>query len=70
MKESGISKPSFLEGEEVAVSKRLKLKDSGDQLPFPEEEQEVRKKFQVAILIVTSVFLVGIFTGVILGFFI
>jgi len=62
--------PSFLEGIEVAVSKRVRLLEYNGQLSLLEDDSELRRKLTLAFAIVTSVFFAGILTGIVLGFFV
>jgi len=65
-----VESPTFLYGVEVATSKRFKFKESEVQLSLLEQEEELRRKLFLAVLVVFSVFFAGLICGAILGFFI
>jgi F0F1-type ATP synthase assembly protein I len=64
------SAPGFLEGTEVARSKRINQPGFDEQLPLLERDKELKKKLAVAIIVISAVFLAGIIAGAILGIFV
>jgi hypothetical protein len=65
----GFQKPGFLHGSEVA--RPVETQPAFDeQLPLPGREQSLKKKLEVALIVIFSVFLAGMAAGAAVGYFI
>jgi len=57
------TRPGFIQGTEVACSKRYTQPGFDGQLPLLERELGLKKKLMVAFLVISSVFLGGMIAG-------
>ena len=64
------SSPGFLEGAEVARSRRTAQPGFEEQLPLLEKDLELKKKLTVALIVIFSVFIGGMIVGAVLGVFV
>ena len=64
------TRPGFMQGTEVACSKRYAQPGFDGQLSLLEREQGLKKKLMVALLVISSVFLGGMIAGAVLGIFV
>lgn len=65
----GAPGPSFKVGREVAQARRVRQPGFEGQLSLLEPELELKKKLKIALMVILSVFFVGLITGAILGIF-
>ncbi len=63
-------RPGFIQGTEVACSKRYAQPGFNGQLPLLEREQGLKKKLMVALIVICSVFLGGMIAGAVVGLFV
>lgn len=70
MDETSTQTPGFLEGAEVARSRRLSQPGFEEQTPLLERDMELKKKLMVALIVIFSVFLGGMAAGAVLGVFV
>ncbi len=64
------TRPGFIQGTEVACSKRYAQPGFDGQLPLLKREQGLTKKLMVALIVISSVFMGGMIAGAVVRLFV
>lgn len=64
------SAPGFREGTEVARYSPRPQPGFDEQLPLLEKDMELKRKLTIALVVIFSVFVVGMLIGALLGYFV